>query len=288
MVSPGPDCFYFFMSWRIQVWAESFRSKLSIREKSHHSTCSVCVKHKLILKGLKGDRIAHQRQSEWYGQHIAAQYKDRCVYWECRSESRLNLTSNGTRTIQVVIDGMDKSKFLFPRALSMGAKEFGQFHRPSLDVHAIITHGHSLGVYLSDPMVPKDSSWCNDLLSFTLHELGSEVELRQCKLVCQSDNTSKEVKNNTTLRVLAYYVANCRLFSAESRHLRTGHSHEDVDGLFSQFAGLLEKHNELHVPAHFQDVLNQYLQLPSTRPYEARKWVMMVNTVRDWRFGRMS
>lgn len=266
-----------------QVWSESFRSRLSIREKSRHAACSVCIKHRLILKQLTGDRVAHQRQTEMYGQHIAAQYRDRCTYWEARSLSRINLMQSGSRFICVILDGMDKSKFRLPRSLCMGAKEFQTFARPALDVHALLCHGHATGVFLSDPMVPKDSSWCMDLLFGMTHKIGEFHDLRFISLAIQCDNTSKEVKNNTTLRGLAYVIANRRLFSAEVRSLRSGHSHEDVDGFFAQLNAVLEARNELHTPQEFRDAIDGYLQLPTTRPDDSSiKCTQVLNSVRDW------
>ena len=124
-----------------------------------------------------------------YGSHISAQYRDRCVYWESRAISRINMMQSGSRFICLILDGMDKSKFRMPRSLAMASKEFQTFARPALDVHAIIGHGHGTGVFLSDPMIPKDSSWCLDLLFGMLNKIGERIDLRFLKLAIQCDNT---------------------------------------------------------------------------------------------------
>lgn len=132
-------------------------------------------------------------------------------------------------------------------------------------------------------MVPKDSSWCMDLLFGMMHKIGEFHDLRFISLAIQCDNTSKEVKNNTTLRGLAYVIANRRLFSAEVRSLRSGHSHEDVDGFFAQLNAVLEARNELHTPQEFRDAIDGYLQLPTTRPDDSSiKCTQVLNSVRDW------
>ena len=269
--------------WLREVWSESFHNRLGIREKSHHAMCTVCLKHKLILKKLQSDRIAHQKQCELYGKHIQHQYSDRTVYWESRTQSRLNYLSQGHRLVCVILDGMDKSKYRLPRSLCMHAKDFSSFIRPSIDVHGVLMHGHLAALFLSDPFAAKDSSWCTDILSHVLDELGCSVDLRTVRLVAQSDNTCREVKNNTCLRALSYFVSTHRLHSAELRCLRTGHSHEDIDGWFSQLNSVLEANNELHTPTAFRDALDKYLQLPTTRPNEhGNKFTKIVNTVRDW------
>lgn len=250
-----------------KVWGEHFRELLGIREKSHHATCTVCLKHKLILRKLQSDRLAHEAQTKLYGAHIRHQYEDRVLYWSTRSQSRLGTLQHGYRVICCILDGMDKSKFRCPRSINVQAKEFASFVRPAVDVHGVLTHGHMAALYLSDANIPKDSSWCTDILCNALDELGRSVDLRTVRFVAQSDNTTREVKNNTILRAMGYFVATRRLHSAELRTLRVGHSHEDIDGWFSQLNSVLESTNELRTPEAFRVRLDQYLQLSTTRPY---------------------
>lgn len=272
-----------------EVWSESFRSKLAIRERSRHKCCTVCLKHRLILKQLKADRLAFQRQTALYGAHVSAQYRDRVTYWTCRAESRLSLLSAvGCRTMCCIVDGMDKSKFRLPRSLAMGSKEFSSFNRPSLDLHGLLLHGHCAGLFLSDPQVPKDSSWTTDLLLHLLDEVAASIDLRPVRFIAQADNASKEAKNSTLLRTLAYLVSCHRLMAAEVRCLRTGHSHEDIDGWFGQLTHVLERSNELYTPGDFRDCLDNYLQMDSSRPYEKMKVCKVVNTVRDWQLVTIS
>ena len=101
--------------------------------------------------------------------------------------------------------GLPRSLMLWP------AKEFQTFARPALDVHAIIcAMATATGVFLSDPMIPKDSSWCLDLLVRDVEQDWRTYPRPSfsSSLAIQCDNTSKEVKNNTTLRGLAYVFAN--------------------------------------------------------------------------------
>ena len=59
----------------------------------------------------------------------------------------------------------------------------------------ILAHGHFAALTLSEPFVKKDSSFHADLLANALHLL--ENDARKYELICQSDNTCKEHKNNT-------------------------------------------------------------------------------------------
>ena len=72
-----------------KVWGLHFSQRLAIREQSRHSTCSVCVRHRSILKRLGNDSLGRQGQLKQYMIHLQRQYADRVAYWSARSVSRL-------------------------------------------------------------------------------------------------------------------------------------------------------------------------------------------------------
>ena len=129
-----------------------------------------------------------------YGQHLALQYADRVQYWRARADSRLKqLLPDGLRHITAIADGMDHGKFAVPRHGVFGAKEFQPFVRPVLDASCIICHGYSVSIYLSEPHVPKDSSFSMETLLHTLDQLAAGgTDLRRvspfsCKLITQRE-----------------------------------------------------------------------------------------------------
>ena len=183
----------------------------------------------------------------------------------------------------MITDGMDKSKFRYPRAKALGSKEFDGLIRPALDMVATIVHGYSITVLLSEPFVAKDSSSTCDAVLHSLDRLaGAGVDLRKVSLHLQADNTSREVKNNTLLRMGGALVASHRLHDLRICNLRAGHSHEDVDGFFSGVTAHLEATAELHTPDQFRRCLERYLSNPAIRPNEPDRSVVMVESVRDW------
>jgi hypothetical protein len=217
-----------------EVWTDSFSQKLAIREKTQHSKCATCTRHKAIIKRLGNDSNARRSQALEFSAHLSLQYRDRVAYWEARSQSRLREPlPSGLIRITMITDGMDKSKFRYPRAKALGSKEFDGLIRPALDMVATIVHGYSITVLLSEPFVAKDSSSTCDAVLHSLDRLaGAGVDLRKVSLHLQADNTSREVKNNTLLRMGGALVASHRLHDLRICNLRAGHSHEDVDGFF--------------------------------------------------------
>ena len=246
-----------------------------------HAKCTECTKHKFLLRQLTNDRLSFEAQSAEYQRHLARQYQDRCVYWQNRALSRLgSLGPDGVRTVTIVLDGLDHTKCRYPRSLAMTAKEYDTFNRPCLDLHGVIAHGHLCLVALSEPWVPKDANWCCDLLGHTLHLLAEQIDLRVTRVIVQSDNTCREVKNNGCLRALASWVGSGRLWAAEIHCLEKGHTHEDIDAFFAGVCQHIESHSEIHVPEDFKAVLAKYLE--TARQTEPMKVVELVGSTRDW------
>ena len=270
-----------------KVWAESFSTRLGIRPASQHAECSVCQRHKLIIKKLGDDSRARSAQIGEYAKHLKLQFADRTCYWASRSLSRLGtLLPAGFYSLTVVLDGIDHSKFKYPRSRAMTSKQFSVYQRPAMDTHGVICHGVGAFLALSEPFTAKDSSWCCDLLLHALHRASiSGRDLRQFEICMQADNTSRECKNNTLLRLMALLCGTSKIKRAECRFLMSGHSHEDLDQWFSTIASLIEASAELHTPQEFISLLASHLAKGTTRPHEPDKAAFMVHSVRDWLLG---
>ena len=255
---------------------------MAIREPSQHAQCGICLRHKMILKKLGNDQRARVAQLEEYMRHLARQYRDRTCYWKSRAISRLPLLPDGKRSITIITDGMDKSKFRVPRSRVCSSKDFAGFVRPSLEMSVAICHGWNLVMAISPPHLKKDSSWCIDLVASSLNQVSQQLDLRQTELILQSDNCGRETKNNSLLRFCGLMVSQHRLARAEMRFLETGHSHEDVDQYFSAVAAFLESHSEIHTATAFKDCLDKFHR-GDIRPHEPSKEVFVVTSTRDWK-----
>ncbi len=279
---PGGSEFVTVRLFWAEVWAHSFGARLAIREPSQHAQCGLCVRHKVLIRKLSADQAARKLQLQLFESHLNKQYQDRTVYWGARATARLLMQPSGDNTLCIITDGIDHNKFRYPRSKVFCSKEFSGYVRPTMDMTACICHGRYLLLALSEPWVPKDSSWCNELLLHTLHRVGTQCDLRTSEVIIQSDNCSREVKNNTTTRMVGLLVGLHRIKRCELRFLMTGHSHEDVDAFFSNVANLIESHQELHTPDSFIRLLQTWLADKSIRPHEHVREVTRVDHVRDW------
>lgn len=114
-----------------------------------------------------------------------------------------------------------------------------KLYRPTTHVLCCWVHGYRLQFYISGEDMPKDSNTSAGATARTLSDLYNEVGCLPVSLHFQHDNTAREAKNQyftrfmillTTLGAFRRITLNC---------LTVGHSHEDMDQVFSQVAALI-------------------------------------------------
>lgn len=200
----GSDCstkpVAFSTFWR--TWYQDFGEIMVFRPVSSHAVCGTCVRHKLLIKGMAGHLRARQAQIEFFSAHLQSQYNDRLCYWDLRAQSRLR--SRGE--VLVILDGMDQNKFLYPRSDHFKSKDLASFARPKAHCTGAIIHGWAIVFAISPADLRKDANSSIELLAFCLQLLSKKIDLTKVILSIQSDNTSREVKNNIVLRWVASLV----------------------------------------------------------------------------------
>ena len=142
--------------------------------------------------------------------------------------------------------------------------------------------------YISLPQVQHDSSWSVDLLSHALEYLQEKyptLDLRRCNVKVHGDNSSKELKNNSCCRWLGFLTLARRIRTGELNCLHSGHSHEDIDQIFSQLSTFVQSCPSLRTPDDFLDALRRWVNTPGFRPHEPWKAVFKMDQNRAWCFG---
>ena len=151
----------------------------------------------------------------------------------------------------------------------------------------MIAHGHLIQTVLTPHCLSTNSARSTEIMSLGLTKISRErrVDLRQIRLFIQADNCAKEVKNGTTLRHFGYQVARRKLHSCQLCFLQSGHSHEDIDQLFSNLRSWLSQQPELHTPECFRSSLSEYYANPRHREHEKIRSVVIMDKFRDWNFA---
>ena len=275
-------------SAKSKVWQTDFCDRLRIRFQSHHSKCSQCIRHRLICRKLGHNLAARRAQFEALQRHLRRQHNDRRIYWRSRAQSRLDAHSaysgvSADFELCAILDSMDAGKYAWPRSRIMASKQFSNFNRPRMSCTALLVHGHLGLTVLTHHSIACNSSRTAEILSHGLTLLSQQrLDLRYAFLHLQADNASKECKNQCVLRHLAMQIALRKLKGAQLSFLSSGHSHEDVDGMFALVRAWLNRHPELWTPKQFQDCLKSFFDQPQHRPYEKFKSVIMMSKFRDW------
>ncbi|CAL1129527.1 unnamed protein product [Cladocopium goreaui] len=162
--------------YRQCVWQSDFEHLLRIRFYTHHSKCSLCIKHRLIIKKLGHCPPARRAQHAMLQKHLDRQHKDRQVYYAARARSRLGATTLGECEITAILDSMDAQKHAWPRSRCMSSKEFSNFNRPRLTSTTLLVHGHLVLVALSPSLLTTGSSRTAEIICHGLSKLADTVD----------------------------------------------------------------------------------------------------------------
>ena len=271
-----PEACKFKLFWKI--YHDEYASKLHFRARHQHTLCTTCVKHKMLLKEMSRNCAARLRQRQLYDRHLKSQYMDRRVYWNARAVSRRH-----EGKITMILDGMDQAKFAWPRSAFLSAHQFDKFHRPRLHITTALVHGHGIFTFVSHADIKKSGSTTCEQLAIVFSKLAqSGVHLRETDLHLQLDNASGSNKNNTVLKWAASQVMSGNIRSVHVCFLRCGHTHEDIDALFSQLAAFLWKRQYLPTIESFINAIDVW-QRKLHRPFEATRETIQIDIVRDWK-----
>ena len=218
----------------------------------------------IILLNLTGARPAYTRKLR--------------IYWGLRLASRMY-----GRILVIIIDGMDKAKFAWPRWPWRVNHEIAALIRPRMTFTAVMAHGWCCSLYHAPEWLVSGANYCIDLLCRTIVQVW-DISQRTGRpfprhLVVQSDNTVSQSKNETVCLWLAWLVAASLFESANLFFLRVGHTHEDIDQLFGVIATLIIKCHTYETP----EQLMKYLAKSLTPKFAAKNELLtseMVTAVR--------
>ena len=186
-------------------------------------------------------------------------------------------------TVTLIVDGMDQAKFMWPRAEFMKSHQFDKYIRPRLHVTGLIAHGHFVMFAVSDADVRKSSNSTCEMLAIALQRLAdSGVTLAGCHVNLQLDNAGSQNKNNTVMSYVATLVGSGIISSGAVQFLRTGHTHEDIDRIFSLLSKWMKKYKRVETVSTFVECIGAWLQ-SLNRPYEALRFCIKLDQIRDFK-----
>ena len=223
---PRPHYSVFF-----KIWKRYFDDKIGFRKVNEHARCSTCEGYKREHSQAQTISVRLQIAAK-YADHLQLTWQDRQVYWNARHLSRLCLRQMlqggsiakafvGSSIMCLFIDGMDQSKFFVPRDPKfVKTKTSETLIRPHLHVAGTWIHGAGLHLTVADPDMPKNSNHNQECIARALNEFYAKAGSLPLNLHIQSDNCSREGKNQY-LVVFASVLVSLSVFKSVSLEFMT-------------------------------------------------------------------
>jgi hypothetical protein len=212
-----------------RCWRQDWDKALKTRKSSTHSMCITCSKLKGVMKHARS-MTEHLGAVDRLLGHLESQWRDREKYWHLRARA----VQEGD-CLCVILDAMDKSKFLMPRWMHGKCPKSSvtdSLRRPNLELAAVIVHGHGVFVFIGDEDLRTGGNFHAEILmralDHTFKACSKNGKVWPADLSVHADNTVAAAKNITVSSVCACLTAGGYFRCCGHQHLRVGHSHEDV------------------------------------------------------------
>jgi hypothetical protein len=169
-------------------------------------------------------------------EHIHYQGGERCVYWNNRSYCR----DNPHEAMSMIVDAMDNNTSSFPRERIPNADLNGcvpiKTHVTGVLVHGRYPYAMNYTWY---SQFPSDYNIVIHAVNRTLMQMDTLPPV----LFLQLDNCTRENKNRFLMFYLALLVKEGVFQKVYVNFLQVGHTHEDVDQMFSRISEYLKDKN---------------------------------------------
>lgn len=236
-----------------RVWKEHFSQILKISDYGKHPGCTTCARLKqgIQTSASYADKLEASKRLHDHHERV---WRDRLVYWRMRSHAM----HTGTRWLVIIADGADQAKFRVMKCVQW-PKDLEGEHRPQMKVEGVWAHGRELAFNFLEEDVPQNTNVTIEVLTQALDRLlasaapgagpsaapGTDFPAH---LWVQMDNAGGENKNIHMSKWLAMLVDQGVFRSTVASYLQVGHTHEDIDSLFSIMSSCIAKMREWDSP----------------------------------------
>lgn len=211
--------------------------KYACKQMKKFSKCNECARLDVELQlAINTPECAIAKAAkEVHRVHVTAQ---KGKYYKHKQKGKSSRTC--TIWLSIIIDGMDQAKTATPR-LHRNPKNLDGHDVLNVHLTGVIIHGHLHQLYTWVDNFPKDSNVTATVLLEALKDLkklkGPDY-VHPRNLYLQLDNCSGENKNRFFLTFLALLVQLGVFDRIKLNFLQVGHTHEDIDQLFSRLSTL--------------------------------------------------
>ena len=215
-------------SYFVRIWREQIGAKISLRKHLRFAKCDECVKNREEKAGTVDRAVLERIKAREY-EHYKFVRNERGGYYIRRETAR---TEPG-KYLSIIIDGADAKDYGVPYFCEATHSSQKLWQIP-VYIIGVLVHGRQSHVYCVPGHFKQGANVIIDVLYRTLKAIVAKGEKLPETLYLQLDNTVKQNKNRFLLGFLGMLVQAGVFKHIILSFLPVGHTHEDIDQLFSR------------------------------------------------------
>ena len=215
---------YFLKTWR----TSRFTKHIRLRKHLRFTKCDTCVELR-ERKSRTMDRTKLERVRQEEFEHYQFVKAERGGYYK----RRLFTCKYPDRALSLIIDGADWYNYAIPY-FATKTHETSKLYRFPVYIMGVISHGRGTKCYLVPGHFKQGTNVVLDIIIRTLIGMKGDGQNIPKIIYLQLDNTCKQNKNKFLLGMCGYLVYIGVTDRIVISFLPKGHTHEDIDQLFSR------------------------------------------------------
>lgn len=248
--------------------------RVKIPKQKRFAKCDTCDSYDTRIREAFSDSIRQELRRE-KSKHLDFVVQERRKYYKHRRKAASDPSSHPKREyMSLILDGMDQAKTQVPRVARETSSTKNLYGVPYVTV-GVLNHGHNPSLNTFPSQYGKDASLTCHLLSETIrrHFESKKIPTKAAAgkkrvLYVQLDNAGSENKNYAVMGMFALLVFYGVFDKIKVSFLPVGHTHEDVDQMFSCISRALRKHSVLVPSALFDIMKTSYKPKPDVHPVQ--------------------
>ena len=256
-----------------KVWRDK-RALIKVNRVSNFAICDTCARFDEYRRDYRGDRVKLNELKQDMDDHVRVVHEERQVYY-----TRQKLTkAHPDEYLTLILDGADQSSFGLPHFFQR-TKETSGVKIP-MKLYGAIVHHRRQFVYTVPPNAPTGPDLVIEILYRVFKFVKAKEGSLPKSLYLQLDNTTSQNKNNFVMGFLALLVGWKIFDEVIINFLPVGHTHEDVDQMFSRFAVYNRTHDAITHLELLQNCRKAFHPSPETEHLDCQANV--TQRLRDW------
>ncbi|XP_041478017.1 uncharacterized protein LOC121425955 [Lytechinus variegatus] len=252
----------FFHVWRKEM------SHISIPKVNRFSKCDICTTLKTNIEKTT-DKVARQTLYQQREIHLEQQKNERHKYYKHIQKAR----REPTKYMSIIVDGMDQKATSIPRFYRQ-SKSTSSAWKLQSHITGALVHGRGTHLFVDLKEFPHDSNLTTNILLNILRKYDKTLP---DVLYLQMDNCGRENKNQCVIALCALLVELNVFRKVKIGFLMKGHTHEDVDQLFSRVSVHTSKQNIPTLSSLMTNITQGY-----NKPNTTSERLTSIFNIRDW------